>query len=72
MDDLNTYSPTELLKLINDLKVEHDILKEELVNYTYEVDELEGKINKKLELLSNIEKEYITLIEELNNRENNI
>ena len=72
MNDLNKHTPIELLKLINDVKSEHDKLKEELINHTYEFDEIETKINKKLEILSNIEKDYISLIEELNNRENNI
>ena len=70
MENLLSYSPTELLKLINDSKLEHDKLKQEIIDYTYEVDELEKIINQKLDNLVVIEKTYIELIEELNNREN--
>jgi len=68
MEDLSKYTPTELLKMINDTKVKHDSLKQEIINHTIEVDELEKTINIKLENLTEIEKNYIKLIEEINNR----
>jgi hypothetical protein len=77
MDDLINYTPTELLKMINDSKVEHDRFKQEIIDQTIELDNLEKSINEKIELINNkilaisaIEKKYILLIEELNNREN--
>jgi hypothetical protein len=72
MENLNTYTPIELLKLINDSKSEHENLKQEIINHTIEVDELEKIINGKLDKLKLIELRYIELIEELNNRENAI
>ena len=68
MENLTKYTSTELLKLINDTKLKHDLLKQEIINYTIEVDELEKKINEKLEILTEFEKNYIELIEEINKR----
>ena len=68
MENLSGYTSTELLKMINDNKAKHDTLKQEIIDYTYQVDELEEIINNKLNELTEIEKNYITLIDELNNR----
>lgn len=65
MGDLTKYTPTELLKLINDTKTAHDNLKQEIIDYTYQFDELEKNINNKINELTEIEKYYITLIEEM-------
>lgn len=65
MDDFSKYTPTQLLKIINDTKQKHDSLKEEIINDTYEYDELEKKINNKLKVLSELEKNYVKLIEEM-------
>lgn len=77
MENLEKYTPTDLLKIINDTEKEHNRLKEETVNYTIELDELENTINVKIQLINNniqkiseLEKKYVDLIEELNNREN--
>ena len=70
MENLSGYTATELLKMINDSKAVHENLKGEIINLTYEVDELEIKINAKIDKLTESEKEYVELIEELNNREN--
>ena len=72
MENLSGYTPTQLLKMINDSTAEHERLKKEIVGHTYEVDELEKKINEKLALLEIQEKNYVAIIEELNNRENAI
>lgn len=66
--DLSKETPTALLKMGNDTKEEHDRLKQEIVELTYEVDELEKKINQKLEQLSTVEKKYVAIVEEINNR----
>ena len=68
IQDLSHYSPTELLKLINDSKFTHDNLKQETIDLMYNVDMLEKKINDKLEKIKSTEEVYIALIEELNNR----
>jgi len=68
MEDLTKYTPTELLKQINDTQFNHENLKQEIVELTYDIDEIEIKINNKLEELTILEKNYISLIEELNNR----
>lgn len=69
MEDLSKYTPTELLKMVNDSKARHDFLKKEIIECTTEVDSLVIRINKNLEILTEMEKNYIELIEELNNRD---
>lgn len=68
MESYSKYTPTELLKLGNDLSNEHKQLKEVIINLTVEVDELEIEINEKLEKLNIIEKLYVDVVDELNNR----
>ena len=68
MENLVNYTPTELLKLINDAKASHDQLKQEIIDHTFEIDEIERLINTKINQLDEIEKKYIALIEEMNNR----
>jgi len=68
MGDLSKYSPTELLKMINDVKIKHDTLKQGIINHTIEVDEIEKKINDDLEILTELEKNYVELIEEISKR----
>ena len=79
MNDFINYTPTELLKMINDSKVEHDRLKQEIIDQTIELDNLEAIlnekiviVNEKIQIMTDVEKKYILLIEELNNRENAI
>ena len=68
MENLVNYTPTELLKLINVAKASHDQLKQEIIDHTFEIDEIERLINTKINQLDEIEKKYIALIEEMNNR----
>jgi len=68
MEDLTKYTPTELLKMINDIETGHINLKKEIVEHTYEVDELEKIVNKKIKKLDELEKQYVLLITEINNR----
>lgn len=68
MEDLSKHTPTELLKMINDTKVEHDILKDNIAADTKQIDDITAVINEKLDQLTIIEKKYVRLIEELNNR----
>ena len=68
MEDLKKYTPTELLKMVNDTKLKHDNVKQTIIDYTIEVDNLEIKINEQIAVLTELEKNYVALIEELNNR----
>jgi len=68
MKDIKEITSTELLKLINDSKFEHEKIKAELLTIISEYDELGVKINEKLNDLDIIEKQYINLIDEMNER----
>lgn len=75
MKNLSNYSSTELLKLINDINNNHEILRKELIDCSYEIDELEKMINEKINIantklneLTELEKNYILLIEEMSKR----
>lgn len=68
MEDLNKYTPIELLKIANDIKAKHDALKTEIINNSFIIDELKIKLDKKLKELDNLEKDYVNVIEEMNNR----
>jgi SMC interacting uncharacterized protein involved in chromosome segregation len=72
MENLSGYTPTQLLKMINDCKLKHETLKQEILGFVDEVETLEIKINLSIATLTQSEKEYIELIEELDNRENGI
>jgi len=68
MNKLEQYTTTELLKYINDINIEHEKIKKEIINNTIEIDVIEEKINNKLKSLTEIENNYIILIEEFNKR----
>jgi hypothetical protein len=72
MENLSGYTPTQLLKMINDCKVKHETLKQEINGFVDEVKILEMKINASIDVLTKSEREYVELIEELSNRENGI
>jgi hypothetical protein len=68
MEDLSKNTPIELNKMLNDIKIKHDTLKHEIINYTYEAEELEKKINEKIKILTETENSYVLLIEEMEKR----
>ncbi len=68
MKNLSEHTPTQLLKMINDVKEKHDTLKQEIINYTLQVEEYEKIINNKLNELTEVEKNYVALIEEIEKR----
>jgi hypothetical protein len=68
MEDLKKYTPIELNKMINDVKEKHDTLKQEVIAHTIEIDSLEKVINEKIMVISQLEKNYIELIEEITSR----
>ena len=69
MSQFKEHTLTELLKLANDAKAMHDDLKQEIIDDTKVLDDLNAKINEKIDLLNFIEKNYVEIIEELNNRD---
>jgi len=68
MENLAQYTPTELLSMVNRTHELHETLKQNIIDFSIELDELEAKINEKLRLLDEVEKQYIELVEEINNR----
>ena len=63
MEDLSKYTPTELLKIGNDIKAQHDNLKEAILADTYEMEKLEISINEKAKQLEELEKNYVEIVE---------
>ena len=68
MEDFKNYTETELLKVLNDTKDDHERIKNEITQDTFKIEELEKTINEKLETLSELEKRYVEIIEEFENR----
>jgi septal ring factor EnvC (AmiA/AmiB activator) len=65
MKDLDKYTAIQLQKMGNDIKAQHDALKKEIIDHTYEMQELEDKINVKIKNLEDLEKKYVMIIEKL-------
>ena len=65
MDNLEKYSKTELLKIGNDIKAEHEKLKQEIIVDIDEMTKLEIGINIKLINLELNEKNYVEIVEKL-------
>lgn len=65
MEDLNKYTKIELQKMGNDVKAKHDKLKDELIADTYEMEELEKRINKKVMLMQELEENYVKIVEKI-------
>ena len=68
MEDLSKYTPTELLKMGNDIKAKHDALKQEIIDHSFELEVLENKINEKIIILDELERNYVALVEEIEKR----
>jgi uncharacterized protein YccT (UPF0319 family) len=66
MQDLSKLTPTQLLKKGNDIKARHDVLKQEIIADTHEIEKLEKRLNKKVEELQELEKNYVEIVEILN------
>lgn len=65
MEDLTKLTPIQLQKMGNDIKAQHDKLKEELIADTYEMEKLEKRINEKVRLMEELEKNYVEIVEKL-------
>jgi len=71
MEDITKKTPTELLVLVNKTKDAHDILKKEIIDNTYVIDELrklENDINLKIAELTKLEEFYVLLVGEMDKR----
>jgi len=73
MENLNEFTETQLLKMVNDTKKNHERLKKEIIDKTIKIDDEMKKatndVNHKISLLDEIENNYVKIIEELNNRD---
>ena len=65
MEDLSKYTQIELQKMGNDIKARHDKLKDEIVADTYEMEELEKRMNEKVQLLQELEENYVKIVEKI-------
>lgn len=68
MKDIENLTPTELLKHINDIKQDHELLKDEIYQKTLELDSIEKYINTKLTELKTAETNYVNAVEEMEKR----
>ncbi|MFW6219883.1 MAG: hypothetical protein ACOC33_03505 [bacterium] len=68
MKNLSKHTPTELLKILNDTKKDHESLKDKVIQDTEKIDEIEKEINLNLEKITDLEKLYVQIIEELDKR----
>jgi predicted alternative tryptophan synthase beta-subunit len=69
MEDYSKYTPTDLLKIANDIKSEHEKIKKIIIDDTYEADNLKEKINENLLKLEELEKKYVNIVEEIDKRQ---
>lgn len=65
MEDLSKYTQIELQKMGNDIKARHDKLKEEIIADTYEMEELEKRLNEKVQLMQELEENYVKIVEKI-------
>ena len=68
MENLSGHTATQLLKMVNDVKVRYDLLKKEVIDLTFESEIIEKKINERLVILEELEKNYVELMEEMSRR----
>lgn len=68
MSDLNKYTAIELQKMINETQINHDMMKNEIIEHSIEIDRLQNIINEKIVEINNLEKNYVKLVEEFMNR----
>lgn len=66
--DLTDYTQIELLKYSNDIRSEHESLKQEIIKDLLTVEELQNKINENLKILEDLKTLNSLIHEELDNR----
>ena len=70
MKDFNEMTPIELNVLINKINENHELLKSEVKSLTYDIDDIEKKINKKINSISDLEEKYVELMGILMSKQN--
>jgi hypothetical protein len=68
MKDLDKCTPIELQKMAEGAKNEHELVKKSIVEDTHKIEELEKSINAKLNELTELEKLYVLIVEEIDKR----
>ena len=68
MNEFEKYTPTELLKIINDLDAEHKKLKKAIITNADKIIELQDNVNDDLKTLAIIEELYVKISTELTER----
>lgn len=61
--DYSELTPTELLKVGNDIKSKHDKLKSDIMYDLQIFDEIRNRINQNISILNDMEKKYVTIVE---------
>ncbi len=67
MEEFDKLTPTELLKIGNDIKSKHEILKNRIIDYTISIEDLQKKINECVAEMDSIEEKYVRIIEIIEN-----
>lgn len=67
MENINELTPIELQKLGNDIKLKHDMLKQDIITLTHQMEELENILKEKAETLQDYERQYVEIVEKLIN-----
>lgn len=66
MDNLDNLTQIELQKKLTDITEKHLTIKETILRETYEMEKLETSINECVELMTELEENYVKIIEKLN------
>lgn len=68
MEDLSKYTPTELLKIGNDIKSRVEMVKKSIIDDSYLIDDAQARINHNLVVMDDLLKVYDSIITEINSR----
>lgn len=68
MEDLSKKTPTELLKMANDTKAEHESLKKKIIDQAMLIEEMEKKIDAFLKRIGELESQYVLIMEEIDKK----
>ena len=63
--DFSKYTPTELLKISNDIKEKHNKIKENIIMLVDLIDENKEKINNNIDELTNLEEVHKLIMDEI-------
>lgn len=62
MKKLEDMTPIELKHLIDKNVEKHNLIKKEIIDYTFEVDKIKNKIDEGFDKLKGLENEYVELM----------